>query len=150
MRLIASCLHSPMKYNFAFLRARSHCYTCTICESIFLWSTHQCLAIFFSDFFRSVRHYTYDITKAFVTVPKQLIIYLIIFKGKSSNDMDFTEYNLNLVSRKPISQHPSFPTNLDETKQISPDSAHPINSILLNSNQVRWLRICPSKEKTHN
>ena len=53
---------------------------------------------FFTDFFHSVRHYTYDITKAFVTVPKQSIIYLIIFKGKSSNDMDFTEYNLNLVS----------------------------------------------------
>ena len=96
-------------------------------------SAHQCLAIFFTDFFRSVRHYTYDITKAIVTVPKQSIIYLIIFKGKSSNDMDFTEYNLNLVSWKPISQHASFPTNLDETKQISPDSAHPINSILLNS-----------------
>lgn len=61
-------------------------------------SAHQCLATFFTDLFRSVRHYTYDITKTIVTVPKQSIIYLIILKGKSSNDMDFTEYNLNLVS----------------------------------------------------
>lgn len=35
MRLIASCLHSPMKYNVSLLRARSHWYTCTICKSMF-------------------------------------------------------------------------------------------------------------------